>query len=334
MIEHPVEAWDDIDFKDTIIKVSNTDIYYKAIKFYMEEQGYEKLNQLLAALAPKIDHIRVVQVIRKANNLPMIKPYLKSVQNLNISQVNEALNELFVEEEDYESLQQSIDTFNQFDNLALARTCEKNELIKFRQIASYLYNKNKRYQQSIELTKQDKLWQCAMETAAESRDQDLAENLIRYFIEQDLSECFAAALFTCYDLLRPDVVLELSWRKGIVDYAMPYLVQMVREYTGKIDGVITSIAKEKEERKKKEEAAVAEQEAGAVVYDSVAGMPVDAGMGGFVMPPQSMVFPPQSGYVVPVAVGPQAGYGNPMGGVPGMDYGMGGMPTMSGYGFQ
>eukprot|EP00698_Gefionella_okellyi_P003029 TRINITY_DN12851_c0_g1_i1.p1 TRINITY_DN12851_c0_g1~~TRINITY_DN12851_c0_g1_i1.p1 ORF type:complete len:1713 (+),score=451.79 TRINITY_DN12851_c0_g1_i1:76-5214(+) len=332
MIDHPVEAWDDIEFKDTIVKVSNTDIYYKAINFYMNEQGYDKLNQLLGALAPKIDHIRVVQVIRKANNLPMIKPYLKSVQNLNISQVNEALNELFIEEEDYESLQQSIDTFNQFDNLSLARTCEKNELIKFRQIAASLYSKNKRYQQSVELSKQDKLWQSAMETAAESKDQDIAENLVRFFIDQDLPECFAAALFTCYDLLRPDVILELGWRKGIIDYAMPYLVQMVREYTGKIDGVISQLAKEKEERKKKEESAAAEQEAGAVVYDNVAGMPVDGGMGGF-MAPQSMVYPPQSGYVVGVdpqtAMQMAAMSGYPPSVMPGMSMGMPG-----GYGFQ
>lgn len=48
----------------------------------------------------------------------------------------------------------------------------------------------------------------------------------RYFIESKERECFAAALYTCYELLRPDVVLELAWANGLTDFAMPYLIQV------------------------------------------------------------------------------------------------------------
>jgi len=34
-------------------------------------------------------------------------------------------------------------------------------------------------------------------------------------------------LFQCYDLLRPDVILELAWKHKIVDFAMPYLIQVM-----------------------------------------------------------------------------------------------------------
>lgn len=30
----------------------------------------------------------------------------------------------------------------------------------------------------------------------------------------------------CYDLLRPDVILELAWKHKINDFAMPYLIQV------------------------------------------------------------------------------------------------------------
>lgn len=30
----------------------------------------------------------------------------------------------------------------------------------------------------------------------------------------------------CYDLLRPDVILELAWRHNIMDFAMPFLIQV------------------------------------------------------------------------------------------------------------
>ena len=73
-----------------------------------------------------------------------------------------------------------------------------------------------------------------MQFACESRDTEIAEGVLSWFLEIGKKECFAACLYTCYDLLRPDVILELSWRNNIMDFAMPYLVQVVKEYTTKV----------------------------------------------------------------------------------------------------
>merc|ERR1719183_3267755 len=89
-----------------------------------------------------------------------------------------------------------------------------------------------------------------MEYVAESGDAVVAEELLGYFVEHGNSECFAACLLTCYDLLKPDVVLELAWRNNIVDFAMPYLIQVMREYINKVDGL-----DEKEEERAEAEAA-------------------------------------------------------------------------------
>ena len=62
-------------------------------------------------------------------------------------------------------------------------------------------------------------------------------------------ECFAACLFTCYDLLKPDVVTELAWRNDMMDFAMPYLIQVMREYMTKVD----SLSKDNQQRKADEE---------------------------------------------------------------------------------
>lgn len=48
-----------------------------------------------------------------------------------------------------------------------------------------------------------------METVAQSEDKNLAEELLRFFVEGGEKECFAAHLFTCYDLIKPDVALEV-----------------------------------------------------------------------------------------------------------------------------
>lgn len=57
----------------------------------------------------------------------------------NIAAVNDALNELYIEEEDYDSLKTSIDTYNSYDPIALAQRIEKHELLEFRRIAAYVY---------------------------------------------------------------------------------------------------------------------------------------------------------------------------------------------------
>lgn len=41
-------------------------------------------------------------MLRKAGNLPLVKDYLTAVQKSNLSAVNEAVNELLIEEEDFE----------------------------------------------------------------------------------------------------------------------------------------------------------------------------------------------------------------------------------------
>ena len=76
--------------------------------------------------------------------------------------------------------------------------------------------------------------QDAMQYAGESRQVPVAEDLIAWFLEIDRKDCFAACLYSCFDLLRPDVILELSWRHNIMDYAMPFLIQVTREYITKV----------------------------------------------------------------------------------------------------
>merc|ERR1712045_890076 len=219
---------------DIVTKVANIEMYHRAIQFYLDYKPM-LLNDLLLVLAPRLDHTRTVATFTKNNHLQLVKPYLRSVQNLNNKAVNEALNGLLISEEDYQGLKTSIDAFDNFDNIQLAQTLEKHDLIEFRRIAAYLYKGNNRWGQSVALCKKDNLFKDAMEYAAESKNAEVAEDLLSYFLEHKAYDCFAACLFQCYDLLHPDVILELAWKHNIMDFAMPYLIQVMREYTAKVD---------------------------------------------------------------------------------------------------
>ncbi|MGH0184590.1 UNVERIFIED_CONTAM: hypothetical protein FKN15_015546 [Acipenser sinensis] len=262
MMNHPSDAWKEGQFKDIIAKVANVELYYKALQFYLDYKPL-LINDLLVVLSPRLDHTRAVSFFAKMNQLQLVKPYLRSVQNHNNKGVNESLNNLLTEEEDYQGLRASIDAYDNFDNISLAQRLEKHELIEFRRIAAFLYKGNNRWKQSVELCKKDRLYKDAMQYAAESKDTELAENLLQWFLEEGKRECFASCLFTSYDLLHPDVVLELAWRHNIMDFAMPYFIQVMREYLTKVDKL------EDSESLRKTEEEVAEPT--PIVFGGIAG---------------------------------------------------------------
>ncbi|KYQ93795.1 clathrin heavy chain [Tieghemostelium lacteum] len=240
MINHSIEAWDHTLFKETVPKVAKVDLYYNSIQFYLEEQPL-LINDLLTVLSPRIDHTRAVNMIRSLGHLPLVKPYLMAAQDQNNVALNEALNELYVEEEDYESLRQSIDNNSNFGTISLAQRLEKHELLEFRRIAAYLYKKNNRWAQSVELSKKDTLYKDAIQSAADSKNHAICEELLQYFVEKSNHSAFAACLFTCYDYLKPDVVMELAWRHNIINYSFPYMIQYVKEYTTKVDQLMDDL---------------------------------------------------------------------------------------------
>jgi clathrin heavy chain len=138
MIKHSADAWDHISFKDTIVRVSNIDLYDEGLKFYANEQP-TLVNDYLKAIANVAENRRVVSTAKKNGWVALIKPYLQFVQEKNVHEINEALNELYIEEEDYESLLKSVNAFDNFDSLALAKKLKGNDLLEFRRIAAHLY---------------------------------------------------------------------------------------------------------------------------------------------------------------------------------------------------
>lgn len=179
MMERAADAWEHHSFKDIVVKVTNLEILYRALNFYMQEQPL-LLTDLLQALTARVDVNRVVRMFEKSDNIPMIKPFLLNVQSQNKKSVNNAINDLLIEEDDYKTLRDSVENYDNYDAVELASRLERHELVFFRQIAANIYRKNKRWEKSISLSKQDKLFKDAIETAALSKKSDVTEDLLRY----------------------------------------------------------------------------------------------------------------------------------------------------------
>lgn len=241
-------AFDNDLMLDSVTKVRNAELQYKAVSYYLTTHPMN-FTRLMEVMEENVDHSRVVSQLRRTGDwsLQLGQQYLKTVQKYDISAVNEALNELYVEDEDYESLRKSIDSFKNFNMIALASKLSTHELLEFRRISAYVYRCNKKHSQSIELSKNDRMWKDCIDTANESADPEIIENLLRFFCETSEKECFCAALYTCFDHISPDVVLELGWLNGYQNFIVPFLIQNLRRTHTRLQELETRTAPPKED---------------------------------------------------------------------------------------
>lgn len=63
-----------------------------------------------------------------------------------------------------------------------------------RRVAAYVYKRAGRWKQSVALSKKDNLYKDAMETASQSGDRDLAEELLTFFVDK-VANWFMLSLF-------------------------------------------------------------------------------------------------------------------------------------------
>ncbi len=167
-------------------------------------------------------------MLRKSDAFPLASGFLLSGLKRDIADVNEAVFDLLVEEEDHAQLRSLIGTVNSFAVLDLARRLENSELLEFRRIAVALYNKQKMWKESIALSQRDRLIRDAIATASESNDKPVAKELFEYVVSLGNWEATSAMLLACDWLLDEDYVMELRWRKGIPsDFVEPYFIQKV-----------------------------------------------------------------------------------------------------------
>jgi len=279
-------------FLDSIVKVRNSEVLYKAAAYFINSHP-TKFTRLMEVMESLVDHSRIVNQLRRTGDwaLQLGQPFMKTVQKQDASAVNEALNELYVEDEDYESLRQSIDDYKNFNMIGLATKLATHELLEFRRISAYVYRCHKKWSKSIELSKNDRMYKDAIDTANESADAAIIEDLLRFFCKINEKECFCAALYTCYSYISPDIALELGWLNGYHNFVMPFLIQNLRHTHVRLNELETRTEPPKEDDNNQDNIASTYGNLGG--FNNVLMLENGGGM----MPPAQMLTPQPNGMV-------------------------------------
>lgn len=88
-------SWENDLFLDSVTKVRNSELMYKAVGHYLTMHPM-LFTRLLEVMEENVDHSRVVSQLRRTGDwaLQVGQKYLKTVQKYDVSHVNEALNEV------------------------------------------------------------------------------------------------------------------------------------------------------------------------------------------------------------------------------------------------
>ncbi|ORM41265.1 Clathrin heavy chain 1 [Babesia sp. Xinjiang] len=229
MVAHYGLAWDEDTFFSTAASAINPEALYKAIHFCIQCKPL-LLPRLLMCSKGRVDACRVVKILKNSACLGLGREYLEAVADKTSASVNDALFEVYVEEEECELLERSLERLTAFDQVALCAILEEHHLPKMRSIAAQIYTRSRNFSKSALIRRRNGDFVAAIKAVNQSRSDSLASEMVRYFVDHGLREEFVACLVVNYSLLEPAAVLELAWlRKLDLDILMPFLIQTLRD---------------------------------------------------------------------------------------------------------
>eukprot|EP00924_Labyrinthula_sp_SR-Ha-C_P001550 maker-scaffold_18-snap-gene-1.5-mRNA-1 protein AED:0.42 eAED:0.42 QI:0/0/0/0.66/1/1/3/0/1799 len=194
----------------------------------------------------------------KAKQKANLKKYQKDYEisfSYDMSAVNEAVNDLYIEEGSWELLRESIDKHTNFDHLKLARRLRESDNINFRQLSAKIFMGLKKYSEGMEICEKDDRFDECLIFARNSNDELICEDLLRKFASKGKERYFAALLVSCSHIIAPDIALELGWSKGWTNLTTPFMIQQLhkdRKHIQSLEERLTKLEGERNEEREKE----------------------------------------------------------------------------------
>ncbi|XP_016099575.1 clathrin heavy chain 1-like [Sinocyclocheilus grahami] len=238
---------------DSYIKAGEPSAYMEVVDAASRNENWEDLVKFLQMARKKARESYVetelIFALAKTNRLSELEDFINGPNNAHIQQAGERCYE---------------------EGMFEAARLLFNNVSNFARLASTLVHLGE-FQAAVDSARKascTRTWkEEAMQFSAESQDGAQSQDLLRWFVEEGKRECFAACLFSSYDLLAPDLVLELAWRHGLVDFAMPYFIQVTREYLSKVEELSGQVKVDKlQEHEDKRAPEDQTPEASSIVY--------------------------------------------------------------------
>uniref|UniRef100_A0A3B0MZ50 Clathrin heavy chain n=1 Tax=Theileria annulata TaxID=5874 RepID=A0A3B0MZ50_THEAN len=226
MILHP-ECFEEQLFFRTLANVSNTEVIYKALYFYIQQYP-TAVNKLLSCVKFKLDTGRVIKILRNNNCLQLAKEYFQQ-SDRNSQQINDTLYEIYVEEHDYESLEQDVSKYINYDYMKLCTLLEEHPLARMREIGAKILSRHNHYSRASIIYMKNNNYIKAIDCARLSKSTQLVHETINNLILKEELNYLLVALVINFHLLDLPMVLESVWLNNVnLDVIMPLIIHLQR----------------------------------------------------------------------------------------------------------
>lgn len=229
VIKHPSIEFDHHKLTAVIGKIKNQSILERLLQYYYEYDP-RMLIDLQDEFTDRLDMGILIKFFNEKDALFVLDKSMRRHQTQNPGNVlvSMGLNEHLIQIDDYYGLIESIKKCPSIDALAISETLKSSDKRHFRVLAAKLMANSGEFAKSLSiLIEEDALIETLM-ILSQSNNIQYAEAILGRYSRIRNAVMFMAVSYVLYDLLRPDIVFELSQRSQFQELSLPIFCQMMR----------------------------------------------------------------------------------------------------------
>ena len=229
VIRHPSIEFDHLKLTAVLSKIKNQKVLENLLHYYFEYDPRMILG-LQDEFIERLDMGSLINFFKQRKVLFVIDKTMRRYQVQNPGNVvaSMGLNEHLVQINDYYGLIDSIKKCPSIDAAKVSETLRSSEQRHFRILAAkFMANSGEFIKALSILVEEDALIETLM-VLSQSSNAQYAEAILSRYSRIRNAVMFLAVSYVLYDLLRPDILFELSQRSGFQELSLPLFCQIMR----------------------------------------------------------------------------------------------------------
>lgn len=229
VIKHPSIEFDHHKLTAVIGKIKNQSVLERLLQYYYEYDP-RMLIDLQDEFTDRLDMGILIKFFKEKDALFVLDKSMRrhQTQNPGNTLVSMGLNEHLIQIDDYYGLIESIKKCPSIDALVISETLKSSGKRHFRVLAAKLMANSGEFAKALSiLIEEDALIETLM-ILSQSNNIQYAEAILGRYSRIRNAVMFMAVSYVLYDLLRPDIVFELSQRSQFQELSLPIFCQMMR----------------------------------------------------------------------------------------------------------
>lgn len=229
VIKHPSIEFDHHKLTAVIGKIKNQNILERLLHYYYEYDP-RMIVDLQEEFTERLDMGILINFFKEKNVLFILDKTMRRYQTQNPGNVvvSMGLNEHLIQIDDYYGLIESIKKCPSIDALIISESLKSSDKRHFRVLAAKLMANSGEFAKALSiLIEEDAIIETLM-ILSQSSNVQYAEAILGRYSRIRNAVMFMAVSYVLYDLLRPDILFELSQRSQFQELSLPIFCQLMR----------------------------------------------------------------------------------------------------------